>query len=72
MKIPPWRFFNSKLITRDQIQMLDDLNAQFNKRKAQKDQKDKIEADRNNFANQALKQFQPSTSQRANKTISVL
>jgi hypothetical protein len=67
-KIQPWRFLNSKTVTRDQVLMLMQLETMYHERREIKQQKDKIAQDQGSF-----RPFQNnSSSQRPNNVKSVL
>jgi hypothetical protein len=68
-KIQPWRFLNSKTVTRDLTLMMMQLDTMYHERKEIKQQKDKIAQDQGSF-----RPFQnnSSSSQRPNNVKSVL
>lgn len=70
-KIQPWRFLNQKIITRDLLLAIEQIDNHYKHRMAIKEHKDKVAKDQASFRpfQQATRQQQNS---RSNKTQSVL
>lgn len=69
-KVPPWRFFNAKKMTRDTIQALEQIDNMYNERTRIKEHKDKVAADQMAF--RPFQNNQPQQNSRSNKVQSVL
>jgi hypothetical protein len=66
-KIQPWRFLNQKIITRDLLLAIEQIDNLYKHRMAIKEHKDKIAKEQG-----AFRPFQASQQQRSNKAKSVL
>lgn len=71
-KVQPWRFLNKRVVTRDMLLALSQIDGIYHTRMQVKEKKDKTQEQQNTFRPLAAQQSLQITSQRANRTISVL